>query len=165
MKNFRCPGVPRRYRPSKRTRAAQPGQAVLEMAGALTFLLLLAIGIVDFSPAVVWAAQLTQAARDGAAYARTDPTNTVEIRKRVVMSAPRVFGSMTSAQIAALTNADISVVCATGLNGAAKSCASAVVGDTVTVTAARNYQTVSGLFSALLAAPLELSQSATAEIF
>src|SRR5688572_32416286 len=133
--------------------AAQRGQAVVEAAGAMTFLLLLVIGIMDFAPAVVWAAQLTQAARDGAAYARTDPTNTFEIRKRVVNSAPQVFGTMTDTQIAALTNADISVVCSTGLNGATKACSSAVGGDSVTVTAARNYQTVTGLFAALLAAP------------
>jgi Flp pilus assembly protein TadG len=145
--------------------ATQRGQAVVEAAGAMTFLLLLVIGILDFSPAVVWAAQLTQAARDGAAYARTDPTNTFEIRKRVVNSAPRVFGTMTDTQIAALTNTDISVVCATGLNGATKACSSAVGGDSITVTAARNYQTVTGLFAALLAAPLEISRSATSEIF
>ena len=145
--------------------SAQRGQAVVEAAGAMAFLLLLVVGIMDFAPAVVWAAQLTQAARDGAAYARTDPSNTLEIRKRVVNSAPRVFGTMTSTQIAALTNTDISVVCATGLNGATKACTSAVGGDSVTVTATRNYQTVTGLFSVLLAAPLEIGRSATSEIY
>lgn len=159
-----------RYRVSRFVRAAsasatQRGQAVVEAAGAMTFLLLLVIGIIDFSPAVVWAAQLTQAARDGAAYARTDPTNTFEIRKRVVQSAPRVFGTMTDTQIGALTSTDISIVCSTGLSGASKACSSAVGGDSVTVTANRNYQTVTGLFAALLAAPLEIGRSATSEIY
>ena len=145
--------------------ATQRGQAVVEAAGAMTFVLLLLIGIIDFSPAVVWAVQLTHAAREGAAYARTSPTNTFEIRKRVVQSAPRVFGTMTDTQIAALTATDISVVCSTGLNGATKACSSAVGGDSVTITAARNYQTVTNLFATLLAAPLEISRSATSEIY
>ena len=143
----------------------QRGQAVVETAGAMTFMLLLVIGIVDFTPAITWSVQLTQAARDGAAYARTDPTNTFQIRKRVVNSAPRVFGTLTDAQITAMTNAEISVTCATGLSGAAKACSSAVGGDSITVTAGKNYQTVTGLFARLLAAPLEISRSATSEIF
>ena len=147
------------------TSATQRGQAVVEAAGAMTFLLLLVIGIMDFAPAIIWSAQLTQAARDGATYARTDPTNTFEIRKRVVQAAPRVYDTMTDAQITALTNADISVVCSTGLNGATIACSSAVGGDSVTVTASRNYQTVTGLFSAILAAPIELNRSATSEIY
>jgi Flp pilus assembly protein TadG len=143
----------------------QRGQAVVETAGAMTFMLLLVIGIIDFTPAITWSVQLTQAARDGAAYARTDPTNTFEIRKRVVNSAPRVFGTLTDTQIAAMTSTDISVTCATGLAGATKACSSAVGGDSITVTAGKNYQTVTGLFAALLAAPLEISRSATSEIF
>jgi hypothetical protein len=134
------------------------------MAGALAFLLLLCIGIVDFAPAIVRGAQLTQAVRDGAAYGHSFASNTFEIRKRVVASAPAVFGALTDAQIAALTDAQIGVTCAAGLSGAAKSCASAVVGDSVTVTATFNYQTVTGLFSALLDAPIEITRSATAEI-
>lgn len=143
----------------------QRGQAVIEMAGAITFLLLLIIGIVDFSPAVVRSAQLTQAAREGAAYGRTAPANTFEVRKRVVNAAPAVYGSMTDAQISAMTDAQIAVTCSTGLNGATKACSATVGGDSVTVTANFNYQVTTGLFATLLAAPLELSRSATSEIF
>jgi hypothetical protein len=39
------------------------------------------------------------------------------------------------------------------------------VGDSVTVSATFSYWTVTGLFSALLNAPLEISRSATSEIF
>jgi Flp pilus assembly protein TadG len=144
---------------------ARPGQAVVEAAGAMTVLLLLVIGLVDFAPAVVRTAQLTQAVRDGAAYARTTPTSTFEIRRRVVGSAPAVYGSPTDAEIAAMTDAQVAVTCATGLDGAAKACSAAGVGDSVTVSATFSYRTVTGLFSALLNAPLEISRSATSEIF
>jgi Flp pilus assembly protein TadG len=144
--------------------AAQRGQAVVEMAGAMTFLLLLVIGIFDFSPAIVRAAQLTQATRDGAAYARTAPANTFQIRKRVVNSAPAIYGTMTDIQIAAMTDTQIAVTCFAGLSTNSKHCSSAAIGDSVTVTAAYNYQTVTGLFSALLDAPIEIRRSATTEI-
>jgi Flp pilus assembly protein TadG len=145
--------------------AAQRGQAVVEVAGAMTFLLLLVIGIVDFSPAIVRAAQLAQAARDGATYARTAPTNMFEIRKRVVNSAPAIFGTMTDTQIAAMTDTQIAVTCYTGLTTTTKACSAAVGGDSVTVTANFNYQPTTGLFANLLAAPLELSRSASSEIY
>ena len=145
-------------------RRAARGQAVVEMAGAMTFLLLLAVGIVDFAPAIVRGAQLTQAVRDGAAYGRSSATSTFEVRKRVVNAAPSVYGTLSDAQIAALTDAKILVACASGLSGTSKSCASAVIGDTVTVTATYNYQTITGLFSALLDAPIEITRSSTNEI-
>jgi Flp pilus assembly protein TadG len=144
--------------------SAQSGQAVVELAGGITFLLLLAIGIVDFAPAIVRGAQLTQAVRDGAAYARTATTSTTEIRTRVVGSAPSIYGSLTSAQIAALTDAQIAVTCTAGLSGATTPCSSAVIGDSVTVTATYNYRPVTGLFAALLDAPVEITRSATTEI-
>jgi hypothetical protein len=108
---------------------------------------------------------LTQAVRDGATYARTAPTSTFEVRKRVVNSAPAVYGSMTDAQIAAMTSADIAITCTAGLIGTAKACTSAVVGDSVTVTANRSFQTLTGLFAILLDAPVDISRSATSEIF
>jgi Flp pilus assembly protein TadG len=145
-------------------RATATGQAVVEMAGGMTFLLLLSVGIVDFTPAIVRGAQLTQAVRDGAAYGRSSAANAAEIRKRVARSAPSIYGALTDAQVAALTDTEIRVACASGLSGAAKSCASAVVGDTVTITATFNYQTITGLFSVLLDAPIEITRSATNEI-
>jgi Flp pilus assembly protein TadG len=153
------PGVVRRH-----TSGTQRGQSVVELAGAVTFLLLLVVGIIDFAPAVVRGAQLTQAVRDGAAYARTATTSTTEIRKRVVNSAPSVYGSMSDLQIAAMTDAQIAVTCTTGLSGTTRSCSGAGVGDSVTVTATFNYQPVTGLFAALLDAPVEITRSATTEI-
>ena len=153
--------LPRGRRPC---RATARGQAVVEMAGAMTFLLLLTIGIVDFAPAIVRGAQLTQAVRDGAAYGRSSAASTFEIRKRVVNAAPSIYGALTDVQVAAMTDGQILIACASGLSGSAKSCASAVVGDTVTVTATFNYQTVTSLFSVLLDAPIEITRSATNEI-
>jgi Flp pilus assembly protein TadG len=145
--------------------SAQRGQAIVEAAGAVAFLLLLVIGIVDFAPAVVRSAQLTQAVRDGVAFARTAPTSTFEIRKRVVNSAPGVYGTKTDAQITAMTTTEIAVTCATGLSGSAKSCSTAVVGDSITVTATYIYPPLTGLFANIMQAPVEIIRSATAEIF
>jgi Flp pilus assembly protein TadG len=143
---------------------SEPGQAVIEVAAAITVILLLVVGIIEFSPAVVRAAQLTQAAREGAAYARVAPTDTFGIRKRVVQAVPSIYGSLTDPQITAMTNSDIAVTCASGLNGASKSCSSATIGDTVTVTVTRNFSVLTPMFSTLLDAPLEISRNATAEI-
>ena len=156
--------TPGRSRPGG-VRSAQCGQAVVEAAGALTFVLLLVIGIVDFAPLVVRTAQLTHAVRDGAASARTAPGGTTEIRRRVVNAAPAVYGTLTDAQVAAMTTAQIAVTCTTGLNGAAKACASAVVGDAVTVTATVNFQPLTGLLADLIGAPVVISRAATSEIF
>jgi Flp pilus assembly protein TadG len=153
------PGAVRRH-----ASGTQRGQSVVELAGAVTFLLLLVVGIVDFAPAVVPGAQLTQAVRDGASFARTATNNTTEIRKRVVKSAPSIYGSMSDLQIAAMTNAQIAVTCTTGLSGTTRACSGARVGDSVTVTATFNYQPVTGLFAALLDAPVEITRSATTEI-
>lgn len=143
---------------------AQRGQSVIELAGAVMFLLLLVVGIIDFAPAVVRGAQLTQAVRDGASYARTATTSTTDIRKRVVNSAPSIYGTMTDLQVAAMTDAQIAVSCTTGLSGVTTACSSAGVGDSVTVTATFNYQPVTGLFAVLLDAPVEITRSATTEI-
>ena len=145
--------------------ASHRGQAIVEVAGALAFLLLLVIGIVDFVPAILRSVQLTQAVRDGVAYARTAPTSTFEIRKRVVNSAPGVYGPKTDGEIAAMTNADIAITCTVGLTTTAVACSSAVGGDTVTVTANHNYQTLTGLFAAVLDGPVEIRRSASSQIF
>jgi Flp pilus assembly protein TadG len=146
-------------------RSSQRGQAIVEAAGAVAFLLLLVIGIVDFAPAVVRSAQLTQAVRDGAAFARTAPTSTFQIRKRVVNSAPGVYGTKTDAQITAMTSTEIGITCTVGLSTTAVACSSAVVGDSITVTATYIYPPLTGLFAAIMQAPVEITRSATAEIF
>jgi Flp pilus assembly protein TadG len=152
-------------RPGLGERSEQPGQVIVELALGLTVLLLLTVGIVEFAPAVVRAAQLTQAVRDGVAVGRTAPNDTFAIRKRVANSAPSIYGTMTDAQITAMTDAQIAVTCSTGLAGATKACSSAIGGDSISVTAVYNYQTITGLFSVILAAPIEITRSATSEIF
>ena len=138
---------------------------VVEIAIAITVILLLVVGLVEFTPVVVRTAQLTQAVRDGVAYGRSAPSDTFGIRKRVVQAVPVIYGSMTDAQITAMTASQIAITCASGLNGASKSCAAASIGDTVTVTASITYQLITPMFSSLLDAPIEVSRFATSEIY
>ena len=135
----------------------ESGQAVLEFAGGLVVLLLLVVGIIDFAPALVRSAQLSQAVRDGVTYARTDPGNTAEIRARVRRSA-------TAMDVPA---AQITVTCRNGLAATASSiaCTAAQPGHSVQVTAQFNYRPSTVLFGQLLDAPLELTRSATSEIY
>lgn len=142
------------------------GQAVIEVALGITVILLLVVGLAEFTPPVARTAQLTQAVREGVAYGRTAPTDAFGIRKRVVQSVPVIYGSLTDAQITAMTNSQIGVTCASGLGGATKACASAGIGDSITVTANYSYAgVITSLFSRLLDAPLEISRSATSEIY
>ena len=139
------------------TRGRQSGQAMLEFAGAVTVLLLLVVGVVEFAPALVRSAQLAQAVRDGATYGRMSPGDTAGIRDRVKRSAT----AMT------LADANITITCRTGLaaNGAVKTCSTAVPGDSIQVTAQFNYALITSRFSTMLAAPIELIRLATSEIY
>jgi Flp pilus assembly protein TadG len=152
--------------PGSRGRGTHAGQAIVEFAGGATVLLLLVLGLMEVAPPVVRTAQLTQAVRAGAAYARIAPTDTFGIRKRVVLAVPAIYGSLTDAQIAAMTDSQIAVTCAAGLAGPSKSCSSAGVGDSVTVTATYSYSgTLTSLFSTILDAPLDITRAAMSEIY
>lgn len=143
---------------SRRCRQArQSGQAVLELAIALSVMLMLVLGIVDFAPAVVRAAQLSQAAREGAAYARAFPTNTTAIRDRVRQSVPTLGFTANDVRI--------TVTCSGGLTSIPKACGQAEIGDTVTVSATFTYVPLTGQLRALMGQSLAISRSATSEIF
>ena len=159
-----APSIAERHSATCLSLERRAGQAVVELAIILSVALLLVVGIVEFAPAVVRTAQLTQAAREGASYGALAPTDSFGIRKRVVQSLPVVYSSMTDTQINALTDTQIEIRCTSGLNGSSKSCASAVVGDTVTVIPKFNYQVITPLFSSLFDAPLELRGTATSQI-
>ena len=136
-------------------RGRRPAQAVVELAIALTVVLLLVLGIFDFAPAIVRAAQLTQAVREGAAYGRSAPTQTAAIKTRVKQS-------ITSLDLA---DGDITVTCQTGLDGADKACASATIGDSISVAATFTYVPTSGYVQAFAGATLPISRTARSEIF
>ena len=138
-------------------RARQSGQAMLEFAGAVTVLLLLVVGVIELAPALVRSAQLTQAVRDGVTYGRWDPGDTAGIRSRVKQSAT----TMT------IADANVTITCRQGLlaTGTVITCSSAQPGDSVEVRAQFNYQLVTSRFSSMLAAPIEISRSATSEIY
>ena len=138
-------------------RAHQSGQAMLEFAGAVTVLLLLVVGVIEFAPGLVRSAQLTQAVRDGVTYGRWNPGDTAGIRSRVKQSST----TMT------IADADITITCRQGLlaSGTQITCSSAQPGDSIQVTAQFNYQLATSRFSSMLAAPIEIVRSATSEIY
>ena len=138
-----------------RCRRARPGQAVVELAVALTLMLLLVVGLFDFSPALVRAAQLSQAVREGAAYGRSAQTDTAGIRARVKQSVPAL----------ALADGDITITCKTALDGVDKACTSATFGDSITVTATFTHVPFSGYVRAFAGASLTITRSARSEIF
>ena len=139
------------------SRAHQPGQAMLEFAGATMVLLMLVVGVVEFAPVLVRSAQLTQAVRDGVTYGRMSPGDAAGIRSRVKQSVT----------VMTITDANITITCRSGIlaTGTVITCASAKPGDSIQVTAQFNYELLTTLFRTMLAAPLELVRSATSEIY
>jgi len=69
----------------KKENRSQNGQALVEFAMGLFFLLLLISGIVDLGRAIFTYMDLREAAQEGAAYGTVDP-NPTEIAKRVIDS-------------------------------------------------------------------------------
>jgi Flp pilus assembly protein TadG len=136
---------------------SRPGQAIVEFAGAMTVLLLLALGIMTFAPAVVRAAQLTQAVRDGVAYGRMAPNDAAGIRDRVRRSAPSM----------GVPDSAITITCRQGLdwNTPVVSCASAVPGNSIRVEATFVFQMINSPLATRLNAPLEITRSAVSEIY
>jgi hypothetical protein len=134
------------------------------MAFMGSVLLLLVVGLMGFVPPVVRAVQLTHAVDEGVAYGRTAPTDTVGIRKRVVQTVPVIYGTLTDVEIAAMTTSQIEVACVSGGDGTSKNCASAGVGDLVTVTANITTPILTPPFTTAVTASVDISRSATAEI-
>jgi Flp pilus assembly protein TadG len=151
--------LPRRRRPAGATclSAHRSGQAIVEFAGAMTVLLLLALGIMTFAPAVVRTAQLTQAVRDGVAYGRMAPNDAAGIRDRVRRSAPSM----------GIPDSAISITCRQGLDWTTPvvPCASAVPGNSIRVEATFVFQMINSPLATRLNAPLEITRSAVSEIY
>lgn len=90
---------------------AQRGQSLVEFSVSMVILLILFTGVVDFGWAFFTMVSLNDAAQEGAAYAAICPTQTGDIRARVLESAPDLIGRTLLAE-------DISV-CVAGLDNAA----------------------------------------------
>jgi Flp pilus assembly protein TadG len=135
----------------------ESGQAMVELAIGLTVMLLVLLGILDFAPAVLRGAELNQAVREGAAYGRAAPNDAAGIRARVRLAVPRL----------GLTDADITVTCASGLDGTVViPCSSAPIGGSVTVSARFTHQPFSRFITDAVGGPaIVLTRSATSEIY
>ena len=64
-------------------RELESGQSLVEFTFGLIILLMLVVGIVDASRALITYLAMRDAAQEGALYGSTDPTNTTAIRERV----------------------------------------------------------------------------------
>lgn len=73
-------------RPQKKDHQSQSGQALVEFAMGLFFLLLLISGIVDLGRAIFTYMDLREAAQEGAAYATVNPYDIAGIKARAKAS-------------------------------------------------------------------------------
>lgn len=87
---------------------AHRGQSLVEFSVSMVILLILFTGVVDFGWAFFTMVSLNDAAQEGAAYAAICPSQTTNIRTRVLESAPDLIGRTLLAD-------DISV-CVAGLD-------------------------------------------------
>ncbi len=132
--------VPRRRK--RNGDADQTGQAIVEFALASLVFLMIVFGTIDFGRAIFISAELRNAAREGARYGKINPSQTSEIRNRVL---DKSFGT-------GLTASNIGVSC----TGACK------FGDTLTVTTAVQFTAVTQ--NLLGIGPITLGSSSTVDI-
>jgi Flp pilus assembly protein TadG len=121
---------------------ARSGQAIVEFALASLIFLMIVFGTIDFGRAIFISGELHNAAREGARYGKINPSDTANIRQRVLDHAT---GS-------GLTAANIGVSC----TGACKS------GDTLTVTTTVQFTAVTQDFLGI--SPITLTSSANVDI-
>lgn len=119
------------------------GQATVEFALASMFFLLIVFATVDFGRAVFVAADMGNAVREGARYAKLNPADTAGIKATVV---GKVVG-------AGLTTAGVSSSCAGGC----------IVGGTVTVLATVRFSAVTQGFLGIPALTLRASEQVDIE--
>lgn len=147
---------PRRW---LRRLGAQDGQTMVDLALIMPVMVLLVMGVLDFSVAVARTAQLTSAVQEGASHARQYPTATTTIRDHVKLEGSGLH----------LVDADISVSCYSGLTTTSKACSSATYGDSVRVQATYRYAPLTGRLLAIAqsfgSSTLNIVQSATSEIY
>jgi Flp pilus assembly protein TadG len=121
---------------------ARSGQAIVEFALASLVFLLIVFGTIDFGRAIFISGELHNAAREGARYGKIKPSDTANIRQRVLDQSTGT----------GLTAANIGVTC----TGACKS------GDTLTVTTTVQFTAVTQDFLGI--SPITLTSSANVDI-
>jgi Flp pilus assembly protein TadG len=119
-----------------------PGQAIVEFAFASMVFLLIVFGTIDFGRAIFVAAELHNAAREGARYGKIKPADTAGIRT----------AALNKSTGTGLTSGNIGVSC----TGACKS------GDTLTVTTQVQFQAITQ--SLLGISPFTINSTSTVDI-
>ena len=120
----------------------RPGQAMVEFAFASIIFLMIVFGTIDFGRAIFMAADLHNAAREGARYGKINPSQTAQIQSVTV---DKAVGT-------GLTTGGVGVSC----TGACKS------GDTLTVTTQLQFQAITQQLLGI--GPFTLSSSSTVDI-
>lgn len=132
--------VPRRRR--RDGTAVRSGQALVEFAIASILFLMIIFGTIDFGRAIFLSSELHNAVREGSRYGKINPTDTTNIRQRVV---DKAYGT-------GLDTSGVAVSCS-------GSCAS---GDQLTVSASVQFQAVTQSFLGI--SPITLSSSNTVDV-
>jgi Flp pilus assembly protein TadG len=134
----------RRREPLASLRARKPttGQAIVEFSIVSIAFFMTVFGTIDFGRAIYLYSQLHNAVREGARYGKIDPTNTGQIKDKVI-----TYGSELD-----LTASDISVSCPGGCSSTSTD---------VTVSAQAHFQAVTQELLGI--SPITLTSSATVE--
>ncbi len=144
--------------PSHR-RGRSRGQSVVEFALVLPVFMLLLLTAIDFGRLFFSFIEMNNAAREGATYAATNPTNTVEIQRHILQE------TNAQSQVGAGTLSAPTVTCK-DTTGAEMACSSAVggggPGNTVTVRATEPFTFFTPFINELFGNNFNMSSSATA---
>ena len=128
-------------------RRTQQGQAIAELAVAISVVLILLAGLIDLAPALVNAGELSQAVREGVDYGHMNAADTTGIRTRVRNAAPRLT----------LADANIVVACHVGTSSTVRACSTVAIGDTITVSATTAYVPTINLIATVIGGSISLS--------
>jgi Flp pilus assembly protein TadG len=149
---------PRSRTPSSRM---SRGQSVVEFALVLPVFLILLLTAIDFGRLFFSFIEMNNAAREGAAYAATNPTNTVEIQRHILLE------TNAQSQVGAGTLSAPSVTCKDN-TGAEMACSSAGggsgPGNTVTVRATEPFTFFTPFINGFFGNSFSMSASSTAAV-
>lgn len=137
------------------------GQSVVEFALVLPVMMLLLVIGVDFGRLFFTSIQLTNAAREGANYAATNPTDTATIQSRVLaeanVQAQRGEGAITVATVCA-DSAGTTILCSAAKSGTAAS------GNTIRVSAREAFSFMTPLISGFFGGSLQVGAATSAVV-
>jgi len=154
-------GPVRGVAPATRRRRRSRGQSVVEFALILPVFMLLLLVTVDFGRLFFTTIQLTNAAREGANYAATNPTDTVTIQARVLdeanVQAQGGQGAIT-VSTACANSFGTTIACSAATLGTAAS------GNTIRVSAHESFSFLTLLINTFFGGSLPVESSASAVV-